>query len=89
MYWFSSTQEPTSLSAQQNQLQQLQLLQKQLIQQTQLMQQPSEQVAPMIDNNLLAQIQTLTNQLLSKPEGENPLEPGFNKVHICWKGNQW
>ncbi|KAL5010493.1 hypothetical protein ScPMuIL_012798 [Solemya velum] len=71
--------EPTSLSAQQNQLQQLQLLQKQLIQQTQLMQQPSEQVAPIIDNNLLAQIQTLTNQLLNKPEGENSSEPGFNK----------
>lgn len=64
----------TSLSAQQQQLQQLQLLQQQLIQQTQLMQQSSGQ-QPIIDNNLLSHIQTLTSQLLNK----KPPEPGFNK----------
>lgn len=66
----------TSLSAQQQQLQQLQLLQQQLIQQTALMQQPSGG-APLIDANLLAQIQTLTNQLLQKTEAKP--EEGFNK----------
>ena len=64
----------TSLSAQQQQLQQLQLLQQQLIQQTQLMQQSTGQ-QPVIDNNLLSHIQTLTSQLLNK----KPPEPGFNK----------
>ncbi|KAL3881817.1 hypothetical protein ACJMK2_028209 [Sinanodonta woodiana] len=73
---------PTTLSQQQQQLQQLQLLQQQLIQQTQMMQnQPSniQQSTPMIDSNLLAQIQALTNQLLSKTEAAKPPEPGgFN-----------
>lgn len=70
---------PTSLSAQQQQLQQLQLLQQQLIQQTQLMQQPSVgSSGPIIDSNLLAQIQTLTNQLLSKTEGTKQEPGGFN-----------
>ncbi|XP_071133579.1 SR-related and CTD-associated factor 4-like isoform X2 [Mytilus edulis] len=64
----------TSLSAQQQQLQQLQLLQQQLIQQTQLMQQSTGQ-QPVIDSNLLSHIQTLTSQLLNK----KPPEPGFNK----------
>jgi ethanolamine utilization cobalamin adenosyltransferase len=58
-------QGSTSLSAQQQQLQQLQLLQQQLIQQTQLMQQSTGQ-QPVIDNNLLSHIQTLTSQLLNK-----------------------
>lgn len=69
-------QGSTSLSAQQQQLQQLQLLQQQLIQQTQLMQQSTGQ-QPVIDNNLLSHIQTLTSQLLNK----KPPEPGFNKVY--------
>ncbi|XP_041351491.1 SR-related and CTD-associated factor 4-like [Gigantopelta aegis] len=72
----------TSLSAQQHQLQQLQILQQQLMQQTELMQKPQES-GPVIDSNLLAQIQTLTNQLLSKTGGSvsdnPPPEPGFNK----------
>jgi hypothetical protein len=32
---------------------------------------------PVIDNNLLSHIQTLTSQLLNK----KPPEPGFNKVY--------
>jgi hypothetical protein len=71
-------QGSTSLSAQQQSLQQLQLLQQQLIQQTALMQQPSGG-APLIDANLLAQIQALTNQLLQKTEAK-PDDGGFNKV---------
>ncbi|WAR07345.1 SCAF4-like protein [Mya arenaria] len=67
-----------SLDAQQQQLQQLQMLQQQLIQQTALMQQPSGG-APLIDANLLAQIQTLTNQLLQKTEGRTDEASGFNK----------
>jgi hypothetical protein len=70
-------QGSTSLSAQQQQLQQLQLLQQQLIQHTQLMQQ-SSQGTPVIDSNLLSHIQTLTNQLLKS--GDKPPEPGFNRV---------
>ncbi|XP_061176862.1 SR-related and CTD-associated factor 4-like isoform X2 [Saccostrea echinata] len=71
-----TSQGSTSLSAQQQQLQQLQLLQQQLIQHTQLMQQPS-QGTPVIDSNLLSHIQTLTNQLLKS--GDKPPEPGFNR----------
>lgn len=70
-------QGSTSLCAQQQQLQQLQLLQQQLIQHTQLMQQ-SNQGTPVIDNTLLSSIQTLTNQLLKS--GDKPAEPGFNRV---------
>ncbi|OWF37540.1 splicing factor, arginine/serine-rich 15-like isoform X1 [Mizuhopecten yessoensis] len=68
----------TSLSAQQQQLQQLQLLQQQLIQQTQLMQQAPSQPGSShaIDSNLLSHIQTLTNQLLNKTD---KTEGGFNK----------
>ena len=83
---FSLFQGPTSLSAQQQQLQQLQLLQQQLIQQTQLMQQPNMGPGgPIIDSNLLAQIQTLTNQLLSKTEAK-PEPGGFNTVSILYLG---
>jgi len=71
-------QSNTSLSAQQQQLQQLQLLQQQLIRQTQLMQQPTG--APIIDGNLLAQIQALTNQLLSKTDAKTETGERFNKV---------
>ena len=37
---------------------------------------------PIIDSNLLAQIQTLTNQLLSKTEGTKPDPGGFNTVRV-------
>ncbi|KAL4233497.1 SR-related and CTD-associated factor 8 [Mactra antiquata] len=73
---FDTLQGNTSLSAQQQQLQQLQLLQQQLIQQTALMQQPTGG-PPLIDANLLAQIQALTNQLLQKSEMKP--DEGFNK----------
>jgi len=56
------------------------MLQQQLIQQTALMQQPSGDT-PLIDANLLAQIQTLTNQLLEKTERTD--DAGFNKVGRC------
>ena len=78
-----------SLSAQQNQLQQLQLLQQQLMHQSQMLQHGSTESQPLIDGQLLAQIQTLTTQLLTKTEEENdqqakPESPkpaqGFNKV---------
>lgn len=48
------------------------------------MQQPTGG-APLIDANLLAQIQALTNQLLQKTEAK-PDDGGFNKVQysvIC------
>ena len=81
-------QQSLSVSAQAAQLQQLQLLQQQLVQQSQLLQ--AQQSAnkmqdeqPIIDNNLLNQIQALTNQLLSRttdaPPSKQP-EPTFNKV---------
>ena len=75
-----------SLSAQEQQLQQLQLLQQQLVQQSQLLRTPAAAVqAPLIDSNLLAQIQALTNQLLKKTQEEvKPPEPAFNKVCIMW-----
>ncbi|XP_050390405.2 SR-related and CTD-associated factor 4 [Patella vulgata] len=77
-----SQEGQSSLSAQQQKLHQLQLLQKQLMQQTEMMQKPQQKQAPVIDANLLAQIQTLTNQLLSKTSADGkggPPEPGFNK----------
>ena len=47
------------------------------------MQQPSVgSSGPIIDSNLLAQIQTLTNQLLSKTEGTKQEPGGFNTVSI-------
>ena len=73
-----------SLGAQQQQLQQLQLLQQQLAQQTHMLQQPQQQ-QPIIDSNVLAQIQTLTNQLLNKAQEEaKPPEPAFNKVRTVY-----
>lgn len=73
-----------SLSAQQQQLQQLQMLQQQLIQQSAMLQHPQQQMQqPLIDSNLLAQIQALTNQLLQKTQDEaKPPEPTFNKVCV-------
>ena len=81
-------QQSLSVSAQAAQLQQLQLLQQQLVQQSQLLQ--AQQSAnkmqdeqPIIDNNLLNQIQALTNQLLSRTTDDAPSkqpEPTFNKV---------
>lgn len=72
--------QPQSLDEQQQQLHQLQILQQQLLEQTQTMQHPEDQGA-VIDNTLLAQIQTLTNQLLSKTGDINkPPEPSFDKV---------
>ena len=71
-----------SLSAQQQQLQQLQMLHQQLIQQSAMLQHPQQQPQqPLIDSNLLAQIQALTNQLLQKTQDDGkPPEPTFNKV---------
>ncbi|GFO22304.1 splicing factor, arginine/serine-rich 15 [Plakobranchus ocellatus] len=53
------------------QLQQLQHLQQQLVMQTERISKPQQatQSTPPIDSNLLAQIQVLTNQLLSKTSG--------------------
>ena len=53
------------------QLQQLQHLQQQLVMQTERISKPQQapQSTPPIDSNLLAQIQMLTNQLLSKTSG--------------------
>ncbi|XP_005097171.1 SR-related and CTD-associated factor 4 [Aplysia californica] len=77
-------------SAPESQLQQLQHLQQQLVMQTERISKPQQEAAPAIDSNLLAQIQTLTNQLLSKTSGNadaagdagkssKPAEPLFNK----------
>ncbi|XP_013070358.1 SR-related and CTD-associated factor 4-like [Biomphalaria glabrata] len=74
--------------APESQLQQLQHLQQQLVMQTERISKP-QQSTPPIDSNLLAQIQMLTNQLLSKTSGtdssgdavklQKPAEPLFNK----------
>ena len=76
-----------SLSAQQHQLQQLQLLQQQLTQQSQILSEPTQPQQPLIDSNLLARIQALTNQLLTGGADQPKLdvkppepEPEFNKV---------
>lgn len=53
-------------AGQESQLQQLQLLQQQLMMQTEMMSSKAQQTAPVLDNNLLAQIKLLTDQLLSK-----------------------
>ena len=90
LYHALSFQQSMSLSAQQNQLQQLQLLQQQLMHQSQMLQHGSGEGQPLIDGQLLAQIQTLTTQLLTKTEEENdqtkPDSPqqdtSFNKVNM-------
>ena len=75
-------QQALSLSAQQQQLQQLQLLQQQLMQQTQLLQEPKQAPQPpVLDTTLLGQIQSLTSQLMRGTKDEpKPAEPAFNKV---------
>ncbi|CAG5132101.1 unnamed protein product, partial [Candidula unifasciata] len=76
--------------APESQLQQLQHLQQQLMMQTERISKPHQQPAAPIDSNLLAKIQVLTNQLLSKASGGeddmvddrgrmNSSEPLFNK----------
>ncbi|CAL1544517.1 unnamed protein product [Lymnaea stagnalis] len=75
-------------AAPESQLQQLQHLQQQLVMQTERISKP-QQSTPPIDSNLLAQIQMLTNQLLSKTGGtdsagdagklQKAAEPLFNK----------
>ncbi|KAL8617887.1 hypothetical protein ACOMHN_016543 [Nucella lapillus] len=55
-------------SGQEVQLHQLQLLQQQLIMHTDMMSSKSQQTAPLIDGNLLAQIKLLTDQLLSNSD---------------------
>ena len=84
-------------SAPESELQQLQHLQQQLVMQTERISKPQpSELAPAIDGHLLAQIQTLTSQLLSKSgpsdSGEGAgdaakamktTEPIFNKV--CYK----
>ncbi|KAL8588474.1 hypothetical protein ACOMHN_054053 [Nucella lapillus] len=55
-------------SGQDVQLQQLQLLQQQLVMHTELMSHKPQQTTSVIDNNLLAQIKRLTDQLLCKAE---------------------
>ena len=55
-------------SGQETQLQQLQLLQQQLMMHTEMMSSKAQQTPPVIDNNLLAQIKLLTDQLLSKTD---------------------
>ena len=97
LYHALSFQQSMSLSAQQNQLQQLQLLQQQLMHQlpqlmhqSQMLQHGSGEGQPLIDRQLLAQIQTLTTQLLTITEEENdqtkPDSPqqdtSFNKVNM-------
>lgn len=80
-------------SAPESQLQELQHLQQQLVMQTERITKPQQQSAPPIDSNLLAQIQVLTNQLLSKTTGGeadsasdasklNSGEPLFNRVSV-------
>ena len=79
-------QTQLSLSAQEQQLQQLQLLQAQLMQQTRLLHDPPQAAVapsqPIIDNNLLAQIQALTNTLLSKEEPVKQQPAQFDKVRL-------
>ena len=96
LFPFFYFQQSLSVSAQAAQLQQLQLLQQQLVQQSQLLQ--AQQSAnkmqdeqPLIDSNLLNQIQALTNQLLSRTTDETPSkppEPTFNKVTLHLSGVQ-
>lgn len=67
------TGEGSLLAAgQESQIQQLQLLQQQLIMQTEMMSSKPQQTAPVLDNNLLAQIKLLTDQLLSKTDSPAP-----------------
>ena len=74
------SQDAQSQNDQNQQLQQLQLLQQQLVLQTQLLQQPDQEEQPVIDSNLLTQIQQLTAQLLNKSQEEDEEEqPAFNK----------
>ena len=81
-----------SLSAQQQQLQQLQMLQQQLMQQSQLLQAP-QSAQPVIDGGLLSQIQALTSQLLQRTQEQettNPPEPAtFNKVRMWIHSSEW
>ncbi|KAK7107345.1 SR-related and CTD-associated factor 4-like [Littorina saxatilis] len=55
-------------SGQEVQLQQLQLLQQQLVMHTEMMSSKPQQTPPVIDNNLLAQIKLLTDQVLNKTD---------------------
>ena len=76
-----------SLSAQEAQLQQLQMLQQQLVQQTRFMQEPQQApTQPIIDGNLLAQISALTSTLLIKskddPTAKPAPQPAFDKVRL-------
>ena len=73
-----------TLSAQESQLRQLQLLQEQLVQQSKILAKPALPQAPLIDSGLLTQIQTLTNQLLGETQDEKPTptKPAFNKVSM-------
>ena len=77
-----------SLSAQEQQLQQLQLLQEQLVRSSQLLSQPQPQHDQLDEGGLLSQIQKLTHQLLAEDKQEaemeeeprGAIEPSFNKV---------
>lgn len=68
-----SLQGSLMASGQEVQLQQLQLLQQQLVMHTEMMSSKPQQTPPVIDNNLLAQIKLLTDQLLSKTDAPAPV----------------
>ena len=69
-------------SGQDAQLQQLQLLQQQLVMHTEMMSCKPKQPEPVIDNNLLAQIKLLTDQLLSRSDGPAPQMPTHHQKAV-------
>ena len=70
-------------SGQEVQLQQLQLLQQQLVMHTEMMSSKPQQTPPVIDNNLLAQIKLLTDQLLSKTDTPAPVSAPSQQTTVA------